>query len=398
MDRARVRAAIRRTRVSSALSTATPPSAAAGSASTSSAFASSMASIEPSRERWTGWTAVTTPIDGRAIAARSRISPPAYMPISSTTASCSGPRSQHGQRQPHLVVPVALGAQCGEPAAEDRRHGLLGRGLGDGAGDAHDQRREARPPGRRHRLEGAERVGDQDNRDVSQRADGRLASREVWLPAHEHRRRAGTRRLGQEAVAVGPLAGQRHEQHPGLNEPRVHCTPAGRPRPALQQAAAGGGHQVVGAHAEGIGGRAGGIGRWPHGTGHWRECRTDAHGATWGGGGRTCVSGTRYGVVIASCAMRRNNSNDITGISSSPCRMTVGRTLLDSDRHHQVRMAGLARDVPDERVVEEVDLPVVLRRVPDLCRAGLAAHLESGDQGPGSGSTAPWTRRPASSW
>ena len=51
-----------------------------------------MASIDPIRDRWTGWTAVTMPIDGRAIAARARISPPVYMPISRTAASCSGPR------------------------------------------------------------------------------------------------------------------------------------------------------------------------------------------------------------------------------------------------------------------------------------------------------------------
>ena len=80
-----------RTRGSSALRIATPPSPAAGSASTSSAFASSIASIDPIRDRWTGWTAVTIPIDGRPIAASSRISPPTYIPISRTAASCSGP-------------------------------------------------------------------------------------------------------------------------------------------------------------------------------------------------------------------------------------------------------------------------------------------------------------------
>ena len=86
-----MREAIRSTRGSSALRIATPPSPAAGSASTSSAFASSIASIDPIRDRWTGWTAVTIPIEGRPIAASSRISPPTYIPISSTAASCSGP-------------------------------------------------------------------------------------------------------------------------------------------------------------------------------------------------------------------------------------------------------------------------------------------------------------------
>src|SRR5215210_5945855 len=87
-DRARVLAPIRRTRSSSALRTAVPSS---GSASTSSPFACSIASSVPIRDRWTACTAVTTPISGRAIAARSRISPPTYIPISRTAARCSGP-------------------------------------------------------------------------------------------------------------------------------------------------------------------------------------------------------------------------------------------------------------------------------------------------------------------
>ena len=61
IERAAVRAAIRRTIGSSALRIAVP---VAGSASTSSALAASIASSEPIRERWTGWTAVTTPIGG----------------------------------------------------------------------------------------------------------------------------------------------------------------------------------------------------------------------------------------------------------------------------------------------------------------------------------------------
>ena len=62
-----------------------------GNASTSSPLARSTAASVPIRDRWTAWTAVTTPIAGFAIAARSAISPPTYMPISSTAASCSGP-------------------------------------------------------------------------------------------------------------------------------------------------------------------------------------------------------------------------------------------------------------------------------------------------------------------
>ena len=84
----RVRRSIRSTIGSSAFRTAVPDD---GSASSSSPLARSIASSEPIRDRCTAWTAVTTPIDGRAIAARSAISPDTYMPISSTAASSSGP-------------------------------------------------------------------------------------------------------------------------------------------------------------------------------------------------------------------------------------------------------------------------------------------------------------------
>ncbi len=77
-----------RTIRSSALRTAVP---SRGNASSSSPLAASIASIEPIRDRWTGCTAVTTPIRGRPMRASSAISPPTYMPISRTAASCSGP-------------------------------------------------------------------------------------------------------------------------------------------------------------------------------------------------------------------------------------------------------------------------------------------------------------------
>ncbi len=58
----------------------------------SSPLARATASSDPILARCTGWTAVTTPMDGRPMAARSAISPPTYIPISRTAASCSGPR------------------------------------------------------------------------------------------------------------------------------------------------------------------------------------------------------------------------------------------------------------------------------------------------------------------
>ena len=105
---------IRRTIGSSALRIAVP---SGGSASSSSPLACSTASSDPIRDRWTGWTAVTTPIDGRPIAARSAISPPTYMPISRTTASCSGPsrRSVSGSPISLFWLPSVLSVR--PPAA-----------------------------------------------------------------------------------------------------------------------------------------------------------------------------------------------------------------------------------------------------------------------------------------
>ena len=84
--RAEVRAAIARTRASSALRTATP---VGSSASTSSPFARSTPSIPPSRSVWAAPTTVTTPTEGRATAHRRAISPAPRMPISSTITSVS---------------------------------------------------------------------------------------------------------------------------------------------------------------------------------------------------------------------------------------------------------------------------------------------------------------------
>ena len=83
--------------------------------------------------------------------------------------------------------------------------------------------------------------------------------------------------------------------------------------------------------------------------------------------------------MIASVAIRRNSSNDMTGISSWPTRTTVGVPSSMRIGHDEVGHALLAADVADERVVEQVDLPaaaaVVRLRVPDLGGPGLAADV-----------------------
>ena len=122
-------------------------------------------------------------------------------------------------------------------------------------------------------------------------------------------------------------------------------------------------------------------------VGHGRQCRTGrASPVRRPGRAAAGRSGSRSGVVMASVAIRRNSSNDITGISRWPTRTTVG--VPSSIRIATTRSGTpcLAADVADERVVEQVDLPgaaaVVRLRVPDLGRAGLAADVVARDERP----------------
>ncbi len=210
--RAAVRSAIRRTRSSSALRTAVP---SGGSASTSRPFSVSIASIEPIRARWTGWTAVTTPIRGRPIRTRSAISPSTYIPISRTSAWSAPVEAEDGQRQADLVVLVALVLERPEAGRQDRRDGLLGRGLGDAPGDPDGERVEPPAPGGGQGLERGERPGDPDDADVADRR------REGARPADEEGRGAGLDGRDEVVVAVGPLAGQGDEQVARLDPARV---------------------------------------------------------------------------------------------------------------------------------------------------------------------------------
>ena len=80
------------------------------------------------------------------------------------------PETQDRQRQPDLVVLVALVAERPETSREDRRDGLLGRGLGDAARDADDERVEPAAPAGRHGAERRERIRHPDRGDVPERA------------------------------------------------------------------------------------------------------------------------------------------------------------------------------------------------------------------------------------
>ena len=180
----------------------------------------SIAASEPIRDRCTAWTAVTMPIDGRAIRARSAISPPTYMPISRTAASCSGPRSSTVRGRPDLVVPIALGLEGRETTRQDGRDGLLGGGLGDAPGDAHDDRVEPTTPAGGDRSKRGQTVGDTDDRHIA--AGVGLGDR----TGHEDRRGAPRDRIGHVGVPVGPVTRQGDEQPARRDEPGVHrCQP-----------------------------------------------------------------------------------------------------------------------------------------------------------------------------
>ena len=97
------------------------------------------------------------------------------------------------------------------------------------------------PPAGRHRAERRQRVGDADDRDVAERrrvGDGRV---------DDERGRSRGDRVGQEGVAVGPLAGQGHEQLARLDQARVDRGAADRAVGPGEEPAAGQADQVVGA-------------------------------------------------------------------------------------------------------------------------------------------------------
>ena len=312
-------------------------------------------------------------MDGRAIRARSAISPPTYMPISRTAASCSGPEVEHGQRQADLVVPVALGAQRREPARQDGRDRLLRRGLGDAPGDPGDERIEPPAPAGGHRPERGQAIGDTDDRDVAGgiRFGDRAGHEDRGRAARRSRRRCGHGRPSAHR-------GGRRTAGPGVTSRESTAAPPDRAIGAGHEPSAGQGDQIVGGQ-----GRSASVGR--------RERRVHVGHGVQSGMGRVHRSGSfstigrwrsRSGVLIALVAMRRKSSNDMTFISSWPTLRTVGRALLDPDGDDEVRPVDLAGDVADERVVEQVVLPALALRVPDLGRAGLAADEVARDDRP----------------
>ena len=136
------------------------------------------------------------------------------------------------QRQADLVVLVALAAQGPEADGEDRADRLLGRCLGDAPGDSHRERVEAAAPAARDRPERVDRPADSHDADLAEHL-GRQAG-----PADQDGGRPVRDRLGEVLVAVGPLAGQGHEEVAGQHPAGVDGRAADRPAGIVDETAA----------------------------------------------------------------------------------------------------------------------------------------------------------------
>ena len=235
------------------------------------------------------------------------------------------PEPHDRQRQADLVVLVALVLEGHEIAREDRRDRLLRRGLGDAA---RSPRRRADRTGlaRPRRSRGTPRsvsgtwmtdtpaaarsmpsgvTRDQDRRRTARRQ-----------PRRRRHGRPSARRAGRRTGCPGRPRGSRRRR------PARSATERARTRPPVAPARS----SVVSpeAAAPSVDGAcdAGSV------TDSSVAYEIVTEPAVSGAGG-VRRSGSSPGRVIASVAMRRNSSNDMTGISSWPIRAIVGRALVD---------------------------------------------------------------------
>ena len=151
---------MRATRGSSLFRTAVP---SGGSASTSSRLPRSMASIEPARDRCVPRTAVTTPICWtRQRRQRGDVAGHVHAHLQDGYL-VRGLEPQQGQWQADLVVLVGVVAQDVPALGEDLGDLLLGRRLGERAGDADDERIEVSAPDGGRRGQRLQPVRHQDD-------------------------------------------------------------------------------------------------------------------------------------------------------------------------------------------------------------------------------------------
>ena len=322
--------------------------AVAGSASTSSALASSIASMRSGPLQVDGRDRGHDPDRRPAQGGQGRDLAADVHPHLEDGGPVLRPQAQERERQADLVVLVALAPQGRHRGAQDRGRRVLRGGLGDAARDADDERLEAGPPGRGHGVQAGERVrrpGPRSRR-PARRAPPRRAAGRRAAP------RRPRRRGGQEAVAVGALAGKGHEEAARRHEAGVHGAAADGPRGAAEERAPRRRDEVVG----GEGGRGRGS----------ASSRAAGTVVTAGSVAQAGLTGPRRlgeaegsavhgapgrGVAIASVAIRRNSSNDSTGISMQPVRLT---SACPPRCARPRRRPGSAPDEADERVVEDV--------------------------------------------
>ena len=362
---------------SSALRIAVPP---AGSASTSSALASSIASREPARSRWTGATAVTTP-DRRPAEGgqRRRSRPPTYIPISRTAARCSGPRRRSVSGSPislfWLPSLLSVGIAAARTAAVASLVDVLATLPVMPTTSGAKRARQAAADG----LEAGQAVGDADRR--SRRRGASRAASSSGRSVTSERRGPGRRGGAEVAVAVGPLAGQGHEEAAGRHQPGVDGASPDGPLRAAEQRAPRRRDELVG--GQGGGGRR--LGVVPRGPARSsRPGVSHRPGSRGRGARRGRPAGARRAPGRGSSSHRwrsagrarttRPASRSARPAGSSACPPRCGRPRRPR--------GSVAPDEPDEGEVEDVRLPALLLAVPDLGGAGLAADDVARDERP----------------
>ena len=203
-------------------------------------MAASIASIEPIRDRWTGWTAVTTPIRGRADPGQlGDLAADVHAHLEDRRLVL-GAEAQHRQRQADLVVLVALVAQRPEAPARTAAIASLVEVLAmlpvtpTTSGSNRRRQPAASAPSAASAVRDAH--------------DGHVTERRRVRDGSGHDERGGAPRdgVGEERVAVGPFAREGDEDLARLDDARIDGGAADRSVGSGKQPAAGQAGEVVG--------------------------------------------------------------------------------------------------------------------------------------------------------
>ena len=142
-------------------------------------------------------------------------------------------QAQQRQRQPNLIIQVALAPQGLVALRQHIGDDFFGRRLANAAGDPHCDGRDLRPPIGRHLLERCqairydEREGESGGAVECNVACSRLhpGPRRILIDGvgfgDGHHGSVGER-IRDVEIAIGTFAAQRDEEAPGLRRPRVN--------------------------------------------------------------------------------------------------------------------------------------------------------------------------------